>query len=129
MGVVYRARDERLERDVALKVLSVEAFADEEARKRFRKEALVLAKLNHPNIGFVYDFDRQDGVDFLVMEYIPGTTLAEYLKGRSLVEKEVIALGAQIAAALERLPSGNPQVLFYRFAMLDPSSSPPPEAR
>ena len=101
MGVVYRARDERLERDVALKVLSVEAFADEEARKRFRKEALVLAKLNHPNIGFVYDFDRQDGVDFLVMEYIPGTTLAEYLKGRSLAEKEVIALGAQIAAALE----------------------------
>ncbi len=61
MGVVYRAHDERLERDVALKVLPTGTLADEDARKRFRKEALALARLNHPNIAAVYDFDTQDG--------------------------------------------------------------------
>lgn len=101
MGVVYRARDDRLERDVALKILPAGLLSDVNARKRFRKEALALAKLNHPNIGVVYDFDTQEGVDFLVMEYIAGAALAEKLAGRSLSEKEVITLGAQIAAALE----------------------------
>lgn len=98
MGEVYRAKDERLERDVALKVLPAGTLADEAARKRFRKEALALAKLNHPNIGVVHDFDRQDGVDFLVMEYIAGATLAERIAAGALPEKEVLALGAQIAA-------------------------------
>jgi Tol biopolymer transport system component/predicted Ser/Thr protein kinase len=101
MGVVYRAHDERLDRDIALKVLPLGALADESARRRFRKEALTLAKLSHPHIGVVHDFDSQDGADFLVMEYIPGNTLAERLAGGSLPEKETIALGAQIAAALE----------------------------
>jgi len=101
MGVVYRARDERLERDVALKILPAGLLSDVNARKRFRKEALALAKLNHPNIGVVYDFDTQEGVDFLVMEYIAGAALAEKLAGRSLSVKEVITLGAQMAAALE----------------------------
>ncbi len=67
MGEVYRAHDERLDRDVALKVLPANALTDETARKRFRKEALALSKLNHPNIATIYDFDTQDGVDFLVM--------------------------------------------------------------
>ena len=101
MGVVYRARDERLERDVALKVLPAGTLADEAARKRFRKEALALSKLNHPNIATVHDFDTQDGVDFLVMEHVAGTTLAEKLKSGSLPEKEVAQLGRQIASALE----------------------------
>jgi len=101
MGVVYRAHDERLERDVALKVLPTGILSDEGARKRFRGEALALARLNHPNIGAVYDFDTQDGLDFLVMEYVPGGTLASRLTGGPLPEKEVAALGAQIAAALE----------------------------
>jgi serine/threonine protein kinase/tetratricopeptide (TPR) repeat protein len=101
MGVVYRARDERLERDVALKVLPSGALDDEAARKRFRKEALALAKLNHPNIATIYDFDTQDGVDFLVMEYVSGQSLAERLRVGSLGEKEISALGGQIAAALQ----------------------------
>jgi len=101
MGVVYRAHDERLDRDVACKVLPAGTLADDAARKRFRKEALALARLSHPNIGVVHDFDTQEGVDFLVMEFVAGATLAERLKGGALPEKEVMALGAQVAAALE----------------------------
>lgn len=101
MGVVYRARDEQLDRDVALKVLPSGTLSDETARRHFRKEALALAKLNHPNIETVYEFGTQDGTDFLVMEYVPGKTLAERLARGTLPEREVIALGMQIAGALE----------------------------
>jgi len=101
MGVVYRARDEQLEREVALKVLPSGALSDDTARRHFRKEAMALAKLNHPNIETIYEFGSQDGTDFLVMEYVPGKTLADRLAGGRLPEKEIIALGMQIAAALE----------------------------
>lgn len=101
MGVVYRARDEQLERDVALKVLPAGVLRDASVRRQFRKEALLLAKLNHPNIETVYEFDTENGTDFLVMEYVPGNTLAHKLANGSLPEKEVIVLGMQIAAALE----------------------------
>lgn len=101
MGEVYRAHDERLDRDVALKVLPAGALADEAARKRFRKEALALSKLNHPNIATVHDFDTQDGVDFLVMEYIAGVTLNEKLASGPLEEKEILQLGIQTAEGLE----------------------------
>ena len=101
MGEVYRARDERLDRDVAVKVLPADAFTDETARKRFRKEALALSKLNHPNIATVHDFDTQDGVDFLVMEYVRGTTLSERVSKGALPEKEIARLGGQVADALE----------------------------
>ena len=101
MGVVYRAHDERLERDVALKVLPPGLLSDEAARRRFRREALALSRLNHPGIATVFDFDTQEGVDFLVMEFVPGQTLAEKLAGGPLPEKEVASLGAQIASALE----------------------------
>jgi eukaryotic-like serine/threonine-protein kinase len=101
MGVVYRARDEQLERDVALKVLPSGTLSDDAARRHFRNEALALAKLNHPNIEAVYEFGSQDGTDYLVMEYVPGRTLADKLLGGPLSEKETIALGMQIAAALE----------------------------
>jgi len=101
MGVVYRAIDQRLNRDVALKVLPAGKLGDDAPRKRFRKEALALAKLNHPNIGTVFDFDTQNDIDFLVMEYIPGETLGERLSKGALPEKEWIAISLQIAAALE----------------------------
>jgi len=97
MGVVYRAHDERLDRDVALKVLTPGALVDEAARKRFRKEALALSRLNHPNIAMVFDFDTQDDMDFLVIEYIPGTTLDASVGPDVLPEKQVIRLGLQLA--------------------------------
>lgn len=101
MGEVYRARDERLERDVALKVISSSTSIDDSTRKRFRKEALLLSKLNHPNIATILDFDTQDGLDFLVMEYILGSTLSEKVKQGPLPEKEMLHLAVQIVAALE----------------------------
>src|SRR6058998_4134752 len=79
MGVVYRARDERLEREVAIKVLPEGALAEESARKQFRKEALALSRLNHANIATVYDFDTQDGVDFLALELVEGETLSDHI--------------------------------------------------
>jgi serine/threonine protein kinase/tetratricopeptide (TPR) repeat protein len=101
MGVVYRAHDERLDRDVALKVLSPDGFADENARKMFRQEALTISQLSHGNIASVFDFDTHEGLDFLVMEYVRGTTLAERLTKGPLQQKEVLGLGAQIVSALE----------------------------
>src|SRR5690348_7826905 len=79
MGVVYRAHDEQLDRDVAVKVLPVATLADEAARKRFRREALALAKLNHPNIATIFEFSSQDNTDYLVTEYITGQALDEKL--------------------------------------------------
>jgi len=101
MGVVYRAHDEQLDRDVAIKILPTGVLQDEAARKRFRKEALVLAKLNHPNIATIYEFATQDGVGFLAMEFVAGQNLADKIRHRALPEKEVAELSLQIAAALE----------------------------
>jgi serine/threonine-protein kinase len=100
MGEVYRAHDERLDRDVALKVLPPGTLADASARKRFRKEALALSRLNHPNIATVHDFDTQDGTDFLVTEYIPGMTLDSMLGRGPLAQEEIVRLGLQMAAGL-----------------------------
>jgi TolB-like protein len=100
MGIVYRAHDERLDRDVALKVLPAGALAEEAVRKRFRKEALALSLLNHPNISTVHDFDSDGGVDFLVMELIPGVTLTERIAAGPLPEKEIEELGSQLAQGL-----------------------------
>src|SRR5438105_10302718 len=100
MGVVYRARDERLERDIALKLLPPGTLADEAARKRFRQEALALSQLNHPNIATIYDFDGLNGVDFLAMEYVEGTTLDCKLTAGPLTEKEVLSIGGQLANGL-----------------------------
>jgi eukaryotic-like serine/threonine-protein kinase len=101
MGVVYRAHDQRLDRDVALKVLKPGSLIDEAARKRFRKEALTFSKFSHPNIAHVYDFDSADGIDFLAMEYIPGVSLAEKVANGPLPEEKVVALGMQIAQSLQ----------------------------
>src|SRR5215470_10927963 len=100
MGVVYCALDEKLDRQVALKVLSSGILADEAARKQFHKEALALAKLNHPNIETIYQFGSQDGLDFLVMELIPGIPLNEKLKNGPLAEKDVLRFGVQLCEGL-----------------------------
>jgi tetratricopeptide (TPR) repeat protein/TolB-like protein len=141
MGVVYRARDEQLERDVAIKVLSPGLLADDAARRRFRKEALSLARLNHPNIATVHEFGSQGGTDFLVTEYIPGTTLDSKLARGALSTKEVIDLGGQLtrglAAAHEQgvvhrdlkpanlrlTPDGRLKILDFGLAQLTPQAS------
>ncbi len=100
MGVVYKGRDARLDRDIALKLLPPDRFFDAAARKRFRNEALLLSQLNHPNIASIYDFDTQDGVDFLVMELISGRTLAKKLEDGPLSESETLNISLQILDAL-----------------------------
>jgi serine/threonine protein kinase/tetratricopeptide (TPR) repeat protein len=100
MGAVYRARDDRLSRDVALKVLPPGRLSDDAARQRFRQEALALSQLNHPNIATVHDFDTEDGVDFLVMEHIAGISLDDQLASGALPEKEVVRYGIQCAQGL-----------------------------
>src|SRR5882672_8353147 len=101
MGVVYLGHDETLDRDVALKVLPTGMLSDENARRRFRREALSLAKLNHPHIGAVYEFGSADGVDFLVMELVSGVTLDARLAAGPMDDHEVLRYGAQLADGLE----------------------------
>jgi len=100
MGLVFRASDQQLERDVAIKVLPPGMLADEAARKRFRREALTLAKLNHPNIGTVYEFGSQEGIDFLVMEYVGGVAVDARLGSGPMTQKEILRLGFQLADGL-----------------------------
>ena len=100
MGVVYRAHDERLDRDVAVKVLPAGALTDEAARRQFRQEAQALARLNHPNIAIIYDFDCQADTDFLAMELLTGQTLADKLLAGPLPQSTVIQFGMQIAGGL-----------------------------
>src|SRR3954463_15715289 len=100
MGHVYRARDMRLERDVTIKVLPPGSLAEAGTRKRFRQEALALSKLNHPNVATVHDFNTQDDVDFIVMEYITGNTLTAVIGSVGLPEKQIANFGMQLAEGL-----------------------------
>lgn len=100
MGEVYRAHDEHLDREVAIKVLPQGALTDQGARKRFRKEALALSKLNHPNVATVHDFDSAGDVDYLVMEYVIGKTLEARISEGPLSEMEITSWGAQLAEGL-----------------------------
>lgn len=100
-GVVWKAHDEHLERDVAVKVLLPGVLGDSETRQRFRREAMVLAKLAHPGVATVFDFDAQDGTDFLVMEFVPGGTLESRLGGGALPVAELVTLGIELADALD----------------------------
>src|SRR5438445_3912744 len=84
----------------ALKVLSPGVLHDEASRKRFRNEALMLSRLNHPSIQVIHDFDTQDGVDFLVSELVPGVTLVDKLRAGLLAEKQIVDLGLQLAQGL-----------------------------
>ena len=101
MGEVYRAWDMRLERDVALKLLPAGSVAGDAARRSFRKEALSLSKLNHPNIATIHDFHSFEGVDYLVMELIQGHTLDARIRGGPMPENSVVEIALQIVSALE----------------------------
>jgi serine/threonine protein kinase len=100
MGVVYRAYDEKLERDLAIKVLIPGALNDEVARKRFRNEARILSRLNHPCIQTIHDFETFEGHDFLISELVPGVSLDVRLRSGALPENEVTRLGYQLAQGL-----------------------------
>jgi TolB-like protein/tRNA A-37 threonylcarbamoyl transferase component Bud32 len=100
MGEVFEARDSRLDRRVAIKTLRPELLSDANARRRFEREAKALSGLSHPNICAVYDVGRHEELDFLVMEYIEGQTLASALDRGALDERTAVRLAAQIAEAL-----------------------------
>jgi serine/threonine protein kinase len=102
MGEVYRARDTRLERSVAIKVLPSECSSQDELRKRLERESRVLSTLAHPHICSLYDVGEQDGVAFLVMEYLEGETLSQRLLRGALPTRQVLQFGIEIADALER---------------------------
>jgi Tol biopolymer transport system component len=102
MGEVYRARDTRLDRTVAVKVLSGALAADSESRQRFEHEARVVAALNDPHICTIYDVGRYGELDYLVLEYLEGETLADRLKRQGLAVDEAIAIAVQIGGALDR---------------------------
>jgi len=101
MGIVYRARDARLNRDVALKVLPESVTHDPVRVARFRREAQVLASINHPNIGGIYGLEEANGATALVLELVEGPTLAERIARGPLPLDEALRLAAQIALALE----------------------------
>ena len=102
MGEVYRARDTRLDRAVAIKVLPTHLAADPERRARFEREARAVSSLNHPHIGALYDVGRESGVDYLVLELLDGETLAQRLEKGPLSPPQVIQFGIQMADALDR---------------------------
>ena len=99
MGVVYRARDTRLERTVAIKILPPHLSSDPNLRQRFEHEAKTISSLNHPHICTLYDVGQQDGIDFLVMEYLEGETLAARLAKGPLPLDQVLKYGVQIGRA------------------------------
>ena len=101
MGEVYRARDTRLGREVALKVLPTAFASDPERMARFQREAQVLASLNHPRIGAIYGFEDSGGVRALVMELIEGPTLADRIARGPIPIDEALPLAREIAEALE----------------------------
>ena len=102
MGEVYRARDTRLDRSVAIKVLAPHLAESPEHRQRLEREAKAVSSLSHPHICQLYDVGHENGVDFLVMEFIEGETLADRLVRGALPVDEVLRYGVQIADAMEK---------------------------
>jgi serine/threonine protein kinase len=102
MGEVYRARDTRLERTVAVKVLPAHLSSSAESRQRFEREAKTISQLSHPHICALYDVGNHDGVEFLVMEYLEGETLSDRLAKGPLAFEQVLRFGLEIADALDK---------------------------
>jgi len=102
MGEVYRARDTRLDRTVAVKILPSQFSSDPVRKQRFEREAKTVSSLNHPHICVLHDVGSQDGVDYLVMECVEGETLAKRLEKGPLPLEQVLKYGMQIADALDK---------------------------
>ena len=129
MGEVYRARDTRLDRTVAIKVLPAELSANLERRQRFEREARIISSLNHPHICALYDVGHQEGVDYLVLEYLEGESLASRLERGPMPIEQVLCFGIEIADALDKahrqgvthrdLKPGNIMLTRHRAKLLD----------
>src|SRR5499427_8431873 len=102
MGEVYRAKDTRLERTIAIKILPAQVSNDPVRKQRFEREARTISSLNHPHICVLYDIGSHDGIDYLVMECVEGETLAERLERGPLPLEQVLKYGVQIADALDQ---------------------------
>jgi serine/threonine protein kinase len=102
MGEVYRAKDTRLDRTVAVKILPSHLSDNPDAKQRFDREARAISSLNHPNICTLHDVGHQDGVDLLVMEFLEGETLADRLAKGPLPTEQVLRFGIEICEGLER---------------------------
>src|SRR5438046_7933796 len=102
MGEVYRAKDMRLDRTVAIKVLPAHLAGNTILRQRLEREAKTVSSLNHPHICILHDIGHQDGIDYLVMEYLEGDTLAARLAKGPLSLEQTLSLAIQIADALDR---------------------------
>src|SRR5579863_6885794 len=102
MGEMYRARDTRLGREVAIKILPAHLSSSIEAKQRFEREARAISSLNHPNICTLYDVGHQDGTDFLVMEFLEGETLASRMAKGPLPPELVLKYGVEICEGLEK---------------------------
>jgi len=100
MGEVYRARDTRLDRTVAVKILPTQFCENPESKQRFEREARTISSLNHPHICHLYDIGSQEGTDFLVMEFLDGETLAERLRKGAVPLNELLKVGIEVAEAL-----------------------------
>ena len=100
MGEVYMAEDQRLGRQVAIKILPAELAVDSGRRARFDREARAASALNHPNIAHIYDVGDEDGTHFIAMEYVEGQDLGERLSGASLDQDEILAI--QFHVGVER---------------------------
>src|SRR5262245_43407521 len=105
MGEVYRARDAKLDRAVALKILPEEMSADGDRMRRFSREAKAASALNHPNVAHIYEIGEAEGVIFIAMEYVEGQTLAAKINGHPLEVSEIVEIGSQIADALDEAHS------------------------
>jgi eukaryotic-like serine/threonine-protein kinase len=102
MGEVYRAIDTRLDRTVAIKILPPHLSSNPEAKQRFEREARAISSLNHPNICTLHDVGHQDGIDYLVMEFLGGETLANRLAKGPLLPEQVLKYGIEICEGLEK---------------------------
>jgi hypothetical protein len=146
MGEVYRARDEKLGRDVALKVVRRDLAADPSRLERLQREARLLASLNHPHLAQLYSLEQDDNLHFLIMELVPGPTLAQRLEMGPLPLADALQLARQLAEALEAAheqgvihrdlkpanvkvtPEGRVKVLDFGLAKLIPAAGPTPRA-
>src|SRR5262245_15950555 len=102
MGEVYRARDTRLDRTVAIKVLPAHFSQDLSRRQRLEREARIISSMSHPHICALYDIGRQDGVDYLVLEFLEGEVLADRLERGRMSPEQVVRYGIEIADALDK---------------------------